>query len=113
MRVAILILLASCSTTPRPGEQACLDAAEAAAKAGARCGFDKGATYANFIREAAGGSCANVTGIRDEDALRKQCFLWLASTSCRNIDGYGQRWDGGSDESCQHQLIRGADAGRD
>ena len=85
-----------------------MDTAEEAAKAGARCGFDPAGTKARFIFQAAAGSCKSVTSIRDENALRTQCFAWLASTPCHDL--LTQMLD----DSCKQQLVRGVlDAGRD
>jgi hypothetical protein len=110
----LAIVLVGCSSGPTTPEKTCLDTAEAAAKAGERCGFNKQQTYDNFIREAAAGSCSNVTAIRDEHALRTTCFSWLDATPCENIYGYGFGGNSRLDPSCQNQLIRGfVDGGRD
>jgi hypothetical protein len=102
-------VLVGCSSAPRTPQQTCLDTAEKVASAAEHCGLDKRTTYANFIREAADGSCANVTSIRDEAELRGQCFRWLEGP-CTGPPAliYGQMID----PSCEHQLVRG-DAGRD
>jgi hypothetical protein len=113
--VAVALVVIGCGATRSDPEQACVDAADAAAKAGARCGWDEGQTRTNFISEAAAGSCKNIVAVRDEMELRTTCFNWLATTSCTNITRYsfmvGQPQP--LDASCVHQLIRGADASID
>jgi hypothetical protein len=72
-------------TSTKTPEQTCLDTANVIALAAERCGEDYFDEYDAFIDAAAGGSCANVTKIRDEAALRGECFTYFATVSCSQI----------------------------
>lgn len=79
--------------------RACLDTADAIAKASQRCGADYTAARNGAIRDLANGDCESVT-IRNETELRTQCFPSLASISCADLTN--QRFA----PSCAEQLIR-------
>lgn len=82
-----------------PAGQACLDTADAFAKAQRRCGADYTASRSSVIRDLANGDCETVT-IRNERELRTQCFPSLARISCGDLQN--QRVD----PSCAEQIIR-------
>jgi hypothetical protein len=79
--------------------KACLDTADAFAKAQARCGGDYTAARNATIRDLANGDCDSVT-IRNETELRTKCFPALASISCADL--VNQRFS----PSCAEQIIR-------
>jgi len=79
--------------------QACLDTADAFAKAQQRCGGDYTASRNATIRDLANGDCESVT-IRNERELRTQCFPSLASISCADLAN--QRFA----PSCAEQIVR-------
>lgn len=79
--------------------QACLDTADAFAKASARCGGDYTAARKAAIRDLASGDCDSVT-IRNEAELRRQCFPALASIGCADLTN--QRFA----PSCAEQIVR-------
>lgn len=81
-------------------ERACLDTVTALAKAGERCGLEYRRVYDQQLTAIAGGDCKNVTGIRDERALREECLPSLASEPCESVIA------GEHDESCSTQLKR-------
>ncbi|WP_394824602.1 hypothetical protein [Pendulispora albinea] len=81
-------------------EQACLDTMDAIAKQGPRCGIEYQALYDALIQSSAGGACANVIQIRDENALRQQCFPSLQNISCKDLE------QANLDPSCRGQLLR-------
>jgi len=65
--------------------KACLDTADAFAKAQVRCGAtDYAAAKAAVIRDLANGDCESVT-IRNEAELRSGCLPALATVSCANL----------------------------
>jgi hypothetical protein len=108
-RVAVLLALAAtgaCSswnTGTSPGtdaEDACRDAVEVRAHAAERCGADYQTSYDHYLATDAAGDCKNVHSIRDEDALRNECFSFLRAESCRDMT------DGITDPSCAAQLER-------
>lgn len=82
-----------------PAGQACLDTADAFARAKQRCGGDYTAERNNLIRDLANGDCESVT-IRNERELRTQCFASLTRISCSDLQN--QRVD----PSCAEQIIR-------
>jgi hypothetical protein len=83
-----------------PAGQACLDTADAFAKAQVRCGAtDFDAAKAAVIRDLANGDCESVT-IRNERELRTGCLPALASISCANLAN--QRFP----PACAEQIIR-------
>ena len=84
--------------TTRAG-QACLDTADAFAKAEQRCGGDYTASRNATIRDLANGDCESVT-IRNETELRSKCFPSLATMSCADLSN--QRFA----PSCAEQIIR-------
>lgn len=68
-----------------PAGKACLDTADAFAKAQVRCGAtDYAAARAAVIRDLANGDCESVT-IRNEAELRTGCLPALATLSCANL----------------------------
>lgn len=79
--------------------QACLDTADAFAKAAMRCGGDYAAEHAAFIKDLAGGDCNAVT-IRNVAELRNRCFPSLATISCTDL--MQQRFD----PSCAEQIVK-------
>jgi hypothetical protein len=85
--------------TTTPAGQACLDTADAFAKAAQRCGADYTAQRNATIRDLANGDCESVT-IRNEQELRTLCFPSLASISCADLAN--QRFA----PSCAEQIIR-------
>lgn len=89
-------------TASSGSEQACSDAADAVAKAAARCGQDYQKNYDAFVASGAGGSCAKVTAIRDEPALRTVCIPSMSTISCTELLA------GKVDASCKGQLVRPA-----
>jgi hypothetical protein len=109
-RVLVLLgfalALASCSswdTGSNPGngaELACLDTIEAFARAAERCGAEYRMTYDDLLARNANGDCKNVVAIRDEAALRKTCFPFMKTQSCKDLH------DGLIDPSCAVQLRR-------
>lgn len=106
--VGLLVSACSGTSTGKGGsaasgsEKACGDAADAVANAAARCGQDYQKNYDAFVATGAGGSCANVTSIRDEPALRTVCIPSMATVSCPDL--IAGRLDG----SCKGQLVRPA-----
>lgn len=103
MRVlgAVCLCAAACSDSSGipAAESACLDTADAVAKAAQRCGMDYKATYDGFVISAANGSCSNVVSVRDEAALRNVCLPSIAAESCSDL------FAGTLDPSCQGQLL--------
>ena len=96
-------------------EKACLDTADAVAKASQRCGctVDAGAAncdyktnYDSFIKNAVGGNCANTRRVRDETSLRSKCLPSLATVSCP--DFLAKRIDA----TCIDQLDTSPDGGK-
>ncbi len=103
--VAILILLfgSSCQTSgsafvPDAGDagacgegglpnvtQTCNDTIAAFARAKLRCGSDYDAAYDEELDAATGGSCTNVTGIRDETQLCFECLPTLETIPCTDV----------------------------
>jgi hypothetical protein len=80
--------------------KACVDTADAFAKAQVRCGAtDYAAAKAAVIRDLANGDCDTVT-IRNETELRTGCFPALASLSCANLAN--QQFP----PSCAGQIVR-------
>lgn len=79
--------------------KACLDTADAFAKAQQRCGGDYTAARNAAIRDLANGDCESVT-IRNERELRAQCLPSLASISCADLAN--QRFA----PSCAEQIVR-------
>ena len=80
--------------------KACVDTADAFAKAQVRCGAnDYAAAKAAVIRDLANGDCETVT-IRNETELRTGCFPALASIRCANLAN--QQFP----PSCAGQIVR-------
>jgi hypothetical protein len=101
----LLISLAACSSsTPgssrSPSEQACIDTADAVAKAAQRCGQDYKRNYDEFIRVAAAGNCANIVQVRDEASLRSTCLPSMTTIACEDLSA------GKIDDACKGQLLR-------
>jgi hypothetical protein len=65
--------------------QACEDTADALASAAQRCGQDYQANYDAFVATGAGGDCANILSVRDEDGLYQECIPFLKSLSCEQL----------------------------
>lgn len=95
----VFVAFAACDSTTGP-EQACLDTADAVAKAGARCGQDYETNRRAFIQVAAGGDCENIVAVRDEASLRGACFESLEKASCDDLV------NSKLDPSCRGQLER-------
>lgn len=80
--------------------KACVDTADAFAKAQVRCGAsDYAAAKAAVIRDLANGDCDTVT-IRNETELRTGCFPALASIRCADLAN--QQFP----PSCAGQIVR-------
>ncbi|CAN5731428.1 hypothetical protein BH11MYX4_BH11MYX4_60100 [soil metagenome] len=80
--------------------QACLDTADAFAKAQVRCGAPDYATArAAVIRDLANGDCESVT-IRNESELRRGCLPALGTISCADLTN--QRFP----PACAEQIVR-------
>lgn len=80
--------------------QACMDTADAIAKAEMRCGLPFVEARAASIQVAAKGDCGNILQVRDEAALRSICIPSLASITCLDLAA------GNLDPSCSGQLQR-------
>jgi hypothetical protein len=80
-------------------EQACLDFATVYAGAAMRCGGDADAERKAFIKDVAGGDCADVT-IRNETELRGMCFPSFTVIDCASLTN--ARFD----PSCAEQIQR-------
>lgn len=78
--------------------QACLDLADAVAKAAQRCGQDYQANYTAFVQNAANGNCTNIVAVRDEASLRAVCLPKFATITCADLLA------GKIDASCVGQL---------
>lgn len=76
-------LIAGCDETT-PAEQACLDSAQAVAAAWERCGYDPEAKLQDVLFELR--SCEDVRRIRDEEALRAECFPALTTLDCTDLE---------------------------
>lgn len=83
--------------------QACLDTADAVAKAITKCEGTYQANYDSFITNVVKGSCNNVTSIRDESSLRGACFRFLSTATCSQLAA-------GFDASCKEQLVVAANS---
>lgn len=68
-------------TPPR----ACEDAADALAAAVPRCGGDPDAAREAFLRAAAGGTCKNVTSVRDAASFYGTCLPYFRTVSCEDM----------------------------
>lgn len=79
--------------------QACLDTADAFAKAQARCGEDYEASRKAVVRNLANGDCDTVS-IRNETELRSRCFPSLMTISCADLTN--QRFS----PSCAGQILQ-------
>jgi hypothetical protein len=103
---ALFVLAVGACASAKPAvsasEQACLDTADILAKAAQRCGQDYKANYDAFIANAAGGSCANISKVRDESSLRATCIPSIANIECSALLA------GNIDASCRGQLLRTA-----
>lgn len=106
--VLVSLLAPACSSwntgSERDGspERACLDTCEALARAAERCGLEYKRLYDQALKDVANGDCKNVSGIRDEAALRNVCIPALASEACTKVVA------GEHDPSCSKQLQRTA-----
>jgi hypothetical protein len=97
-------------------EKACLDTADAVARAAVRCGCtapdagksncDYQTNYDAFIKTASGGSCKNIRRVRDEASLRNKCIPSLGTVSC--ADFLANRIDA----TCIDQLDTSTDGGK-
>lgn len=99
----VALSLAACADeddAPSAQETACLDSADAFAKAAARCGLDYAEERDGFIRAAANGDCANIVMVRDEKALRNTCIPSLSTISCDDLLAINL------DPTCRSQLLR-------
>jgi hypothetical protein len=94
----------ACSTTNSGNvsgpQQACMDTADAVAKAAQRCGQDYQQNYDAFVRTAANGDCANIVQVRDEGALRGTCIPSLSTVACPDL------LSANIDATCKGQLLR-------
>lgn len=102
--VLLSFLIAACGIGSGGGgagepEQACLDLLSALASAAFVCGQDYQSTYDRHLRDIAGGSCANVTSIRDRTSLRT-CLTSIKTLPCPDL--LADKLD----PSCQMQLQR-------
>ena len=110
MRVTLLaagfaVVAVACSSSTGGGttapQQACLDLADAVAKAAVRCNLgDYQSNYNAFIQAAANGNCANITSVRDMTSLRGTCIPSFGTISCAALQAAML------DPSCSQQLIR-------
>jgi hypothetical protein len=94
-------------STPQSGPaKACVDTADAVAKAAVRCSNGSQAAYQpnydQFIKDAANGDCNNIVSVRDENALRNTCIPSFATVPCADLQA------GNIDGSCKAQLVRKA-----
>jgi hypothetical protein len=99
----LLLSLAACSSSSSSSasatRQACLDTADAVAKAAVRCGAGGyQANYNAFVKAAANGDCGNVTAVRDEASLRATCIPSFSTISCADLAA------GNLDPTCKAQL---------
>ncbi len=81
-----------------PTTLACSETIAAVARAKERCGSSYDASYDSLLDATTGGSCANVTSIRDETQLCFECIPTLETLPCTDV---------ASDKlplSCQQQL---------
>lgn len=81
-----------------PEAEACFDMADAVAEAAQRCGEDYEANRNSFIAVAADGDCANITHVRDRQALYDECIPSLQTIECSDLQ------EGNLDGSCRDQL---------
>ncbi len=86
--------------TPVNPTQACEDVADAVFDAADRCDLDPFAERTAFVDAAAGGSCANITAVRDVKSLYDACIPWFESATCTDLT------TGPVDPSCASQLLR-------
>jgi hypothetical protein len=99
------VALVACSSTSSGGggttgpQQACLDTADAVAKAAQRCGGDYQANYDAFVKCSANSDCKNITSVNNESSLRGTCIPSFSSISCPNLAA------GNVDASCKAQLV--------
>lgn len=63
--------------------RACVDSVDALADAWARCGYDRDTKRAELL--SAFRSCERVERVRDEAALRQECFPALATLDCTDL----------------------------
>jgi hypothetical protein len=102
----VLLACAGCSSwdTGSPGiddnEHACRDTIETFARTAQRCQRDYKTSYDAFLKRDAAGDCKNITGIRDETALREKC---LPSVRTQDCDAFKANV---VDASCLKQLQR-------
>lgn len=106
-----LLLVFGCSSTTSGGTgsggaansnkptQACLDTAEALARAAERCGGTYKTEYDTAVK---GLDCTNVVQVRDETSLRGTCIPSLGQVACEDL------LSGKIDASCKSQLLRKA-----
>lgn len=106
MRAAVLLfVIAACSPSsstagPSIPVQACLDVMSALASAYDRCGTSYDEAYAQQLSAIAAGSCNNIVGVRDIEALDETCIPSLRTVGCADLQA------GNLDPSCQLQLQR-------
>jgi hypothetical protein len=77
-----------------------MDMAGAIAGSAQRCGFDYQVNYDAFVDAAAGGDCANITFVRDLDALYDECVPFMKGLTCEQIDDPALAFPA----ACQQQL---------
>lgn len=95
------------NSTPQSGAaKACVDTADAVAKAAVRCSNGNQAAYQpnydQFVKDAANGDCNNIVSVRDETALRNTCLPSFATVQCADLQA------GNIDATCKAQLVRKA-----
>jgi hypothetical protein len=102
--VLLLVLALGCSTsaddTVVDPPQTCQVTLEELAAAFSRCGRDYQQSYDAQLQAIAGGDCANVASIRDEEALRELCFPSLKEIACAELEAARL------DAACIQQLQR-------
>lgn len=82
-------------------EQACLDYVAVVGQTAARCGLDADAAMNTVEEAAAGGSCSNVSQLRDGAAFYRECFTWLGKAGCADVAD-GRKLP----DACRNQLLR-------
>jgi len=87
---------------PAAGAQACHDLADTLAKGAEACGLDYQANYDAMVQRFAGGSCANIKGLRDHDSFYNQCLPFLAGLTCDQLNSTTVTFPA----SCNGQLQR-------
>lgn len=81
LRLLFAALLVSTGCIYKYPDDVCRDLADTLSDTGARCGLDPEAVRTGFLASL-GGSCNNVTSVRDFDAMYESCLPFLESVSC-------------------------------